>query len=81
MIIALTIAALFVATMIFYPSVIAGIFFISGAIIKLSLFALAQMTVLGVGLRTLGRLTNPKLMSEWEKGNLNTQAVGTFRID
>lgn len=80
MILTLTICALFATTVIFYPSVIAGMFIISGTIIKAVFFTLTQTMILGIGLRALGRLNNSSLMNEWEKDHLNTQAIGTIRL-
>lgn len=78
---ALTIAALFVATVLFYPAMVSGFLTIPVVVgIKTALYTLTQITIVGLCLRTLGRLNNPVLMSEWDKHNLIPQRIGSIRI-
>lgn len=78
---AMTIAALFVATLVFYPAVVAGLL-TAGVVtgIKVTLFSLTQLTIVGLCLRTLGRLNNEALMDEWDQNHLNPLGIGSVRL-
>jgi hypothetical protein len=81
---ALTVAALAVVTIIFYPlEFVAGLrkiapflFKISAEKIKMTTFISSQVCIAGLGLRALGRLFNPNLMSAWTRREVIPIAIG-----
>jgi len=85
MITALTVAAIAVVTLIFYPATVVAavgtalpfIFKIQPWMIKFALFTAVEANILGLGLRTLGRLTNSTLMTAWNAREIQAVAVGT----
>jgi hypothetical protein len=79
MIAALTVSALFFATLLYYPSTLALI--VAGIpAIKMGSYLTVQTTILGLCLRTLGRLNNEELMQKWDAGKLKPIAVGTTQF-
>lgn len=80
-IIAMTIGALFSATLLFYPWVVAGVFTPAiAAGIKATAFTLTQSSIVGLCLRTLGRLNNQELMQEWDQHRIAPRGIGSLRI-
>lgn len=78
---ALTITAVFVATLIFYPSVIAIVFTATVVVcLKAAAFTLTQAAIVGLCLRTLGRLNNQELMRKWAAHRLSPQSIGSLRL-
>lgn len=76
---AIVVSALALTTLIFYPTVFSGIFSIAPAI-RLSAYILTQSTILGLCLRTLGRLNNLPLMQAWKNQELQPIPIGTIII-
>lgn len=78
---AITVGAIFMTTLLFYPAVFSGIFTATViASIKAIAFTTTQLGIIGLGLRTLGRLDNQKLMKEWDQQNLLPQRIGALKI-
>lgn len=85
MILALTVAAIALVTIAFYPTVfmnalgavIPFVFSIEPWMVKLAVFAAVEINILGVGLRTLGRLTNKVLMQAWTNKEIIPISLGT----
>lgn len=78
---ALTVVGIFLSTLIFYPAVFAGVFTETVIVcLKAVAFTLTQTTILGLGLRTLGRLNNRELKDEWLKQRIIPQPLGSMRI-
>lgn len=75
-VLALTALAMVVATAFYYPVIALGVvhavvpfvFSIKLWMIKLACYIAVQSTLLGVGMRTVGRLLNEPLVDEWNKG-------------
>lgn len=80
-ILALTVVGVFTATMLFYPAVIAqAITPLALLVIKTGSFIALQSAILGLGLRTLGRLNNPELMKAWDNAEIVSNRFGSVRI-
>lgn len=78
---ALTVGAIFMTTLLFYPTVFAGIFTATlAANIKAMAFIATQSAITGLGLRTLGRLNNRELMEKWDQHCLIPQRIGSLKI-
>lgn len=45
--------------------------------VKLALFAFIQFTILGVGIRALGRLNNSRLRNAWEANQIEALQIGS----
>lgn len=79
-----TIAAVAAASIIFYP--VEFIDFMSKALpfaqkiepwmLKLSLFTILESTILGVGLRTIGRINNSELWTAWRAKEIYAVVLG-----
>lgn len=84
MIVALTVAAIAVVTIVFYPGTfVAGVatlfpfvLAIQPWMVKLSVFAFVQWNIIGVGLRTIGRLSNSTLMNCWVQKDIQAVSIG-----
>jgi hypothetical protein len=85
MIITLTAIAMVVTTFCFYPIVtFAGIvavipflqYVITPTVLLAITFGIAQLTILGICLRTLGRLNNQGLMGRYNAGELKPILIG-----
>jgi hypothetical protein len=82
---ALTIVAISIATIIFYPAkvvsvletVLPFIFHIQPWMLKLATFAVVEIHILAIGIRTLGRLNNRELMQAWTRREIIPIAIGT----
>ena len=77
MITALVVAGLALATLIFYPGLVPGLFFLAKSC-KFAAFLMTQSTILGFCLRTLGRLGNGELMNAWDRNLLTPVKIGTL---
>jgi hypothetical protein len=79
-IVALTSISMVAATICFYPAqsmaLVPFITHIKPYMVKFSLYLISQITVLGIGLRTFGRLNNLELMEQWNNKSLITQIPG-----
>lgn len=65
-----------VALYIFPPLVKTG-----PRVLKMGAFFLLQSTILGLGIRTLGRLSNPELMGMWERrGSDNLRMLTSMQL-
>ena len=53
---------------------------ISPAVVKGLLFLLVQSTILGTGLKALGRLYNQKLLQSWENREIKPLFIGDHRV-
>lgn len=86
MIVALTVAAIAITTIAFYPEVIAsaiGTLFpfllkVQPRMLKFAVFSVIEINILGLGLRTLGRLCNDDLMQAWTSKKIEAISIGTF---
>lgn len=79
-IVAVTTAGLFAATLAFYPATIVHI--IDHVwVLHMASFALSQSAILGIGLRTLGRLSQDcALMQAWKRQELIPLPLGSELI-
>lgn len=85
-IVALTIAAIAIATIAFYPEVVAAaigtalpfLLKIEPWMLKFAVFSAIELNILALGLRTLGRLCNKDLMQAWKNKEIDSFAIGTF---
>lgn len=75
-IVALTVGCLFLATLLFYPGVVAAVI-VGAPLIKLAAYVLVQTTLVGLCLRTLGRLANPELTENWNSLKIQPLSLGT----
>lgn len=76
---ATVIVGLALTTLIFYPAMVPGLLTITSAL-KFTGYLFTQSTIIGLGLRTLGRLQNNELMAAWKNQiplpiNLGTEIV------
>lgn len=85
---ALTAAMLALTTVVFYPrqtigAAITALPFL-GAVrsehIKASIFIISQLTIFGLGLRTLGRLCDSELMEAFYSRRIVPVSIGTVRM-
>ena len=79
MIVALTLGALFVSTLLFYPATLSAIM-LAVPVIKLTTYLTLQTTIVGLCLRTLGRLANRELMEAWDAHQLTPIGLGSTRF-
>lgn len=79
MIAALTVSALFLSTLLFYPATLSAIL-VAVPAIKLTAYLAVQTTIIGLCLRTLGRLGNKELMEKWDAGQLMPVGIGSLRV-
>lgn len=50
-------------------------------LLRMGTFLLLQSTILGLGIRTLGRLSNPELMNMWDRrGNDNLRLLTSMQL-
>ena len=88
MIVALTTASAVAVTIAFYPKqlmdaiskVVPPVRKIKAEHVKLGLFILVEATILGIGLRTFGRLSNSSLMAAWTQRTIMPILLGTVVI-
>lgn len=77
----LALAAIGICTFVFYPDKVLEWIPVNQLIqpwmIRISLYALSQMTLLGFGLRTFGRLNNSELMDPWNNRTIEPVSLGT----
>ena len=86
-IIALTSLALFSVTIAFYPSsalllaakLLPPLSHLKPWMLKLTLYIATQSTILGVGLRSLGRFNNEALFRSWKRSELEAVFIGDRR--
>ena len=86
MITALTLAALGTVTLVFYPEQCAE--FLTDTIpigavvkpwmVKFGVYLGTEATILGIGMRTIGRLSNLDLMSAWREKRVFPVPIGTI---
>ena len=74
---AIVAAGIALTTLLFYPSVFTGVLWGVGAL-KFPAYLITQSTILGVGLRTLGRLSNSQLMMSWDARQIEPLRVGSI---
>lgn len=87
-IVALTVAMLAATSLVFYPVHTMAIAYklfpflkaIQAHHVKAALFAVSQTVILGLGLRTVGRLSNPELMAAFQSREIIPLSIGTVRI-
>lgn len=65
-------------TLVFYPALFPV--FLSAGTLKLGAFLLTESTLVGLCLRTLGRLNNQELMLAWIKKELDPIAPGSIIV-
>lgn len=73
---ATVIVGLALTTLVFYPALVPGLLTLTGAL-KFTGYLLTQSTIVGLGLRTLGRLHNDQLMTAWKHQLLLPINLGT----
>lgn len=76
---AAVIIGLALTTLLFYPAIIPSLVLFTFTV-KAGIFLLCQSTILGIGLRTLGRLGHPELMSAWDRQKLAPVPIGAILI-
>jgi hypothetical protein len=74
-ILALTLSAIALVTFAFYPSVFSKSFTLSH--LKFPIFLTLEFNILGLGMRTLGRLGNPTLSQSWMRREIIPIPIGT----
>ena len=72
---AIVIISLALTTLIFYPALIPA--FILSDAVKLGLYVMTQSTIIGLCLRTLGRLNNQELIDAWTNKELVPVRIGS----
>jgi hypothetical protein len=88
-ILSLTITLVALATLIFYPAQFMGaactiLPFLSHVkpwMVKFAVFLAVQMTIIGIGLRALGRLNNQELRHRWDALEICPIFIGAKRIN
>lgn len=86
---ALTLAAIAIVTIAFYPATFVGmigivipfIWSIQPWMIQLAVYGAVQLNILALCLRTFGRLSNPSLTQAWTNRNVIPIAIGTQAFD
>lgn len=86
LIIAVTIVAIAAVSICFYPAAtVAFIGFIAPpllkitpAMIKFALFTVVELTILGLGIRAIGRMNQPKLVELWNQRQLVAIQIGAI---
>jgi hypothetical protein len=81
---ALTVTAIAIVTIAFYPATSASmigtlfpfIFKIQPWMLKFAVFAAVELNILGIGIRTLGRLCNAELMQAWTRREVIPISIG-----
>lgn len=87
-IVALTITLLFIASIIFYPvqsmaiacRLLPFLKYVRPAHIKAALYVFSQTVILGLGLRSVSRLSNPELMNAFQRHQIIPIPIGAVRI-
>lgn len=74
---ATVIFALALTTFLFYPTFVPA-FLINATGVKLTAFLLTQSTILGLCMRTLGRLNNSRLIAAWEGKHIRPVHIGSI---
>ncbi len=88
MILALTVSAIAVVTIAFYPAQFmatsyAVLPFLEGVkpwMVKFGLYLMVQATMTGIGLRAFGRVCNLNLREAWQKSELQAIHIGDRNI-
>lgn len=83
-ILVLTVSAIAALTIAFYPAqffstlgkALPILLKITPAHVKFGLYAIFQATILGLGIRTFGRLNNEELVAAWNRGELRPIPLG-----
>lgn len=78
-ILSMTLTALFFTTLLYYPKVVSTVV-VGAPFLRFVAFILTESAILGICLRTLGRLQNRKLMNEWDAKNLIPLPIGALKI-
>lgn len=73
---ALVVVSIALTTLVFYPGVYAAIVPMA-KVVRFSLFCITQTTILGLGLRALGRLRDDVLMDHWIKREIVPLGIGS----
>jgi hypothetical protein len=87
-IVALTVSMLFIASIVFYPvqamalacRILPFLRHVRPWHAKAALYALSQTVLLGLGLRSVGRLSDPNLMSAYLQKKIMPIPIGAVRI-
>lgn len=83
-IIAFTALACLTATIVFYPQTFSALLpFVKSVkpwAVKAGIFALTQVTIIGLGVRNYGRLTNDELRNKWNRGELEPIYIGNKQV-
>jgi hypothetical protein len=88
MIVSLTALALLAVSIAFYPAatlaatanVLPIVVYIKPWMVKFALYIVVQKTLMGVGVRTYGRLCNAQLMNAWHEGSIRAAHIGERRL-
>jgi len=76
---ATVVAGIALTTLVFYPGVVPGLLGLANAI-KLGVYAVTQSTIVGVCLRTLGRLNHRELMEAWAHQRITSVTLGSIVV-
>lgn len=87
-IVSLTAIAMVAVTIAYYPATVIGIIAkvfplalkIEPWRLKFALYLSIQMTILGVGIRALGRFANPSFIEKWKTGDLEPVYIGDRKV-
>jgi hypothetical protein len=88
-IVALTVSLIFIASLVFYPvqamaaacRILPFLKHVNAAHVKAALFGVSQAVILGLGLRTVGRLSNDDLKDKVRNGRVFPIPVGAVPIN
>ncbi len=88
-IVALTVSLLLITSIVFYPvqsmvlacRVLPFLKYIRPWHVKGALYIISQTVILGLGLRTLGRLSNPELMEAFARKRVIPIPIGAVKIE
>lgn len=76
---AAVIIGLALTTLVFYPALIPGLLAFSAGL-KGLVFLLTQSSIVGLCMRTLGRLNNTQLMTAWKNREIQIVRVGSMIV-
>ena len=83
-VVALTLLAALGVTLVFYPSTVFTVLpfltLIKPWMVKAGIFAIVQTTILGIGIRACGRLSNDFLREKWNDGKLTPLYIGSKKV-
>jgi len=80
MVVALTALAALSTTFVFYPHYLPFVNMVKPWMIRAAMYGSLEATILGIGLRNLGRLNNDLLREKWNRGELEPVYIGDRKV-